>query len=340
MEQLLFAREVAVRFFKRFEMIFMPLLKFILGFFVFSQIMSIGYVHSAVEPFTDILTPPLLNMMLAFVFTVMPMNMNWLIIIFAVTAQFSENIELATAVFLFLLFIFLFYARMAPKESVLIIITVIAFHFNVPYIIPLIIGLYFPISAAIPVTIGVFVNAQIPVVFGLMPHVGALGDFDDMDFVDIVTELPAAFSEVYSTLIASITGTQAWIATAVIFIMVIILVYFVSRQSIDFAKEIAIVSGCVMLIFGFVVTTIFIGDAPSIGIVILGTIISGVLAYIVRFFDSVLDYHRAESVQFEDDVNYYHVKIIPKVTVTKQQRSVKRIRSDSEGAESGGDEGQ
>ena len=316
----------------------MPLLKFALGFFVFRHILAIGYVHSAFEPFADMLTPSLLNMLFAFMFTIMPMNMSWLMIIFTITAQFSENIELATAVFLFLLFIFLFYARMAPRESILIIITLIAFHFNVPYLVPLIIGLYFPITAVIPVTIGVFVNSQIPVVFGLMPHVGALGALEDMDFVDIVTELPAAFSEVYSTLISSVTGTQDWIFTAVIFIMVIILVYFVSRQAIDFAKEIAIVSGCVMLIFGFVVTTIWVGDAPSIGIVILGTIISGALAYIVRFFDGVLDYHRAESVQFEDDVNFYHVKIIPKVTVTKQQRSVKRIRPEPDETADSGDE--
>jgi hypothetical protein len=59
---------------------------------------------------------------------------------------------------------------------------------------------------------------------------------------------------------------------------------------------------------------------------ILGTIICGVIAVIIRFFDGILDYQRAESVQFEDDNNYYHVRIIPKVIMTKSQRSVKRIR--------------
>ena len=339
MEYLLLIREVTVKFFKRFEVFIMPLLRFMLGYFVFSRIMSIGYMHSAFEPFTDMASPILFNMLLAFMFTIMPMNMNWLMIILTITMQLSVNIELAVAVFLFLLFIFLFYARMAPKESILIIITIIAFQFNIPYLIPLVIGLYFPITAAIPVTIGVFVSSQIPVVFGLMPHVGTLGTFEDMDFVDIVTELPAAFSEVYSTMIASITGTQAWLFTAVIFIMVIILVYFVSRQAIDFAKEIAIVSGCVMIIFGFVVITISVGEGTGISLVILGTVLSGVLAYIIRFFDSVLDYHRAESVQFEDDVNYYHVKIIPKITVTKQQRSVKRIRPEPDSEDSYEDEG-
>ena len=229
MDHILFAREVTVKFIKRFEVFIMPLIKFLLGYFVFNQILAIGYVHSAFEPFSDMLHSMLLNTLLALMFTIMPMNLNWLVIITAITIQFSVNIELATAVFLFLFFIFLFYARMAQRESILVLVTIIAFHFNVPYLIPLIVGLYFPITAAIPVTIGVFINSQIPVVFGLMPHVGAIGTFEEMDFVDLVTELPAAFSEVYSTLISSITGTQEWLFMAVIFVMVIILVYFVSR---------------------------------------------------------------------------------------------------------------
>jgi len=31
-------------------------------------------------------------------------------------------------------------------------------------------------------------------------------------------------------------------------------------------------------------------------------------------------------VQFEDDNNFYHVRIVPKVMLTKSQRIVKRIR--------------
>ena len=330
MEQILIIREIIVKFFKRFEVFILPLLKFALGFFVFSQIHAIGHVNAALLPIIDAFNPSMVNILFAILFTIVPMNLSWIIIILSLTVQFTANIEIAVAVFLFLLFVFLFYARMATRESILILLTIIAFQFNVPYLVPILAGLYFPVTAIIPVTVGVFINAQIPVLFGLMTPGGAIAGMTDLDIADLFTELPAAITEMYTTLISSLTASQTWLFTAVIFAMVIILVHFVSRHSIDFSKEIAILLGCVMNIFGFVVAVLIMEETFNIGFVIIGTILCGFIAWLVRFFDGVLDYQRAESVQFEDDNNFYHVRIVPKVAMTKSQRVVKRIRPEAE----------
>jgi len=326
MEQILIIREFIVKFFKRYEAFILPTLKFLLGFFVFSSILSIGHVHEAIEPLMAEFSPVLLSMLFSLLFTIMPMNMGWLLIIFSITAQFSANIEIAIAVFLFLLFVFVFYARMAPKESILILFTIIAFQFNVPYLIPIIVGLYLPITAIIPITFGVFVNAQFPIVSGHIAPGSVVGDMSDMEIAEILTELPEALTAVYDTLMRSVTGSNDWIFTAVVFAMVIVLVHFVSRLAIDYAREIAIVLGCVMNIFGFIVAVLAVDGGANIGAVIGLTILCGILAGVVRFFDSILDYQRAESVVFEDDNNHYHVRIVPKVVMTKPQRVVKRIR--------------
>ena len=320
------AREILVKYFKRYEVFILPALKFILGLFVFYQIYSIGHISDAMAPLTDSFSPVMGVLLLAILFTIVPMNLSWALIIISVTVQFSANIEIAIAVFLFLLFIFLFYARMAPKESILILLTIVAFQFNVPYLVPLVVGLYFPITAIIPVVVGVFVNAQIPTLFGLMTPGGAIADMAELDIADMLIELPTAITAIYTPLVTSITSTQNWLHGSVIFAMVIILVHFVSRYPIDYSKEIAILLGCVMNIFGFIVAVLQVGENINIGLVILLTIVCGCLAIVVRFFDSVLDYQRAESVQFEDDNNYYHVKIVPKVIMTKTHRVVKRIR--------------
>ncbi|MCL2386140.1 MAG: hypothetical protein FWC89_01190 [Defluviitaleaceae bacterium] len=335
MEQVLIAREVVVKFFKRFEVFILPVLKFILGWVIFSGINSIGNMHDAVSPLTEFASPTLLNLLFALLFTVMPMNMSWIFIIVAVTAQLSANLELAIATFIFLMFIFLFYARMAPKESILIVFTVIASHFNVPYLIPIMAGLYFPITAVIPVTVGVFVYAQFEEFFRLMsPAAATAATAADRELADILTDLPDAFAGIYTTVAGSLLDTQTWLVPAIVFAMVIVLVHFVSRQAIDFAKEIAIGLGCVMTIFGFIIGVLFAESTVNIGTMILGTVICGVIAVIIRFFDGVLDYQRTESVQFEDDNNYYHVRIVPKVVMTKSQRSVKRIRPENlEGSE-------
>ena len=329
MEQILIIREALVKFFKRYESFILPVLQFILGYFVFSSILSVGHVHAAIEPFTEDFSSGVLALFLALFFTVMPRNMGWILLILVTTIQFSVSIEIAIAVFVFLLFIFIFYARLATKESVLILLTIIAFHFNVPYLIPLIVGLYFPITAIIPITIGIFVNAQISTIMGIMQHTGATATAigADMEIADLFTELPEAFTAVYETLMHSITVTNTWLFTAIVFAVVILLVRFVSKMPIDFSKEIAIALGCVANIGGFVlVMLMWEAGNNSIGIVIVLTLICGILAWLIRCFDSILDYQRAESVQFEDDHNYYHVRIVPKVILTKSKRVVKRIR--------------
>jgi len=330
MEHILLAREVVVKFFKRFEAFILPILKFLLGYFVFVSIGNIGHMHESIVPFTEILNPTLINVLFALLFTVMPMNMGWILIILNITAQVSANIEVAVAVFLFMIFIFIFYVRMAPKESLLILFTILAFQFDVPYLLPIIVGLYLPVTSIIPITVGVFVNAQIPVMFGILAPGPLTANIADMEIADLLTELPEAFGVVQETLMHTLQGTERWLFIAVIFAMVVLLVHFVSRLAIDYSKEIAIALGCVMNIFGLIIAVMMTDANVAIGRTILLTILCGLIALLVRCFDSILDYQRAESVQFEDDNNYYHVRIVPKVVLTKPKRVVKRIRPQTE----------
>ena len=328
MEMVLIARETVVKFFKRFEVFILPILKFILGYYVFSQILNIGFIHSMFEPFAEAMSPSMLTWLFALLFTVMPTNLSWLLIIISITVQLSASVEVAAAVFVFLLLIFLFYGRMAVKESYIILLTVLAFSFNVPYLVPLLVGLYFPVTAIIPVVIGVFISVQIPVVFSLMGTI--VIDFADMELVDRITELPGVFTEAYSAIISSMFASHSWVFVAVTFAMVVIVVYFVSRQAIDYSKEIAIGLGCIMTIFGFILLSVNTEETVPILSTILWVLLCGIIAIVIRLFDSVLDYQRAESVQFEDDNNYYHVRIVPKVIMTKSKRVVRRIRPQAE----------
>ena len=328
LEYILIAREYFVKFYKQFEIFLLPIFKFILGYIVFSGIFSVGLMHESLEGIADGLTGNMLIGFFALMFTVLPMNMSWLLIILSLVAQFSSNMEVSVALFIFLMFIFLFYARMAPKESIFIIITYLAFTFNIPYLIPMIAGLYFPLSTIFPITIGVFLHSQTPLLFGLMSPAAPTIALEERDFVEIILELPEAFSEVYTALLTSLQATSAWLFTAVIFAMVVVLIHFVSRQAMDYAKEISIGLGSVMTVFGFIVSVIWGTEQTSIGIVILGTLVCALIALLATFLDMVLDYSRVESVQFEDENNYYHVRIVPKMTMTRSQRVVTRIKPD------------
>ena len=58
---------------------------------------------------------------------------------------------------------------------------------------------------------------------------------------------------------------------------------------------------------------------------IMGSIASILIAYVVLFFKQALDYTGVEYVQFEDDDYMYYVKAVPKIVVTTPQKNIKRI---------------
>jgi hypothetical protein len=293
-----------------------------LGVYVFTKINEIGHGNPEYLRYLEGLPVLPFTWLMGLLFVVLPLSLSWLLIILNVTLQYTAGLEVAVIVFIVLLFLLLFYARMAPKESVLILFTLIAFHLKLQFLLPVLVGLYFPLSGIIPVTVGVFLHSHIPVIETLAVTSSTAGL--------AVTELPKAFMATYSSVITSLTSTQAWLFTAFIFAMVIVIVHVVSRLAVDFSKEISILLGTVLMIFGFLVSMVIAQESVPIVEVILGSLLGGALAEVVRFFDSVLDYQRAESVQFEDDNNYYVVRIVPKVIMTKRKRVVRRIRPQPE----------
>ena len=55
------------------------------------------------------------------------------------------------------------------------------------------------------------------------------------------------------------------------------------------------------------------------------TIISVVIALGIQFVSRPADYSRSESIRFEDEDNYYMVKVIPKMQVRKSVTKVQKV---------------
>jgi hypothetical protein len=317
----LIIRESIVRYFKKFEPGITVIARFLLGVYIFSLIHGIGFIRPELAEYYNRF-PTVLLMLLGIAFVVLPLSVSYLLMIVDITIQYSASLEVAAVIFVFLLCVLLFYARMAAKESILIIFTILAYRFNVPYLIPLAAGLYFSVTAIIPVAIGVFIATFTPEIETII----ATTQTADLN----LTEMPDVFGDVYTALINAVNNTGDWIFTAFIFAMVIILVNVVSRLAMDFAKEIAIGLGCALMIFSYILAGLVVGINVSLPGVIMMTLLCGLLAELGRLLDPVLDYQRAESVQFQDDNNYYYVRVVPKIQLTRSKRVVKRIRPQPE----------
>ena len=68
----------------------------------------------------------------------------------------------------------------------------------------------------------------------------------------------------------------------------------------------------------------------SVGSIIVGILVSMVLAFVFEFFVFAVDYTRTEYLQFQDDDYYYYVKAVPKVAVTAPDVKVQRINKRKE----------
>ena len=118
--------------------------------------------------------------------------------------------------------------------------------------------------------------------------------------------------------------------TAIIaFVICLLVVYSVRKLSVDNAWKIAIVSGALVYVIVVVIGRVTMHvDVPYVA-VIIGTIVSILLALVLEFFAFAVDYSRTENLQFEDDEYFYYVKAVPKVTVTAPEKTVKRINETS-----------
>lgn len=309
MEQILHIRESIIGIIKRHETVLIFCFKFIIGLILYRAINNLGFASTSFkflvqQPFSFIYIT-----FLALLFASLPLSVNYIFIILNLTLQFSSQIELALIVFLVLLSIFLFYGHLGRTESCLIIAVVMGFYFNIPYGVPIFAGLYFGIISLIPIIIGTFIWSYSQVIISMMTQIESSDELV-YDVGDIVIYL-------YNTLNYEYLNAQLWIAISISFTLVLISVYVLSKSTINYSKELAIIVGVLISIIGFAFIGIFIDYSINFFAVTFFSVLSGIIIAVIRFFDIVLDYSRAEKVEFEDEDNYYYVKVIPKIRLKK-----------------------
>jgi hypothetical protein len=309
MEQVYLIREAMIVFYKKHQKIIMPILKFIMGFFIFITInKSIGYAKEIMKiPFVLLLS--ILTMMI-------PIQWFFVLVIFVVSTHlFFVSMEVAILTFGILMVIQLLYVRLFPKESLLIIAILICYYLKIPYAVPLFAGLFIGISAIIPTAIGTFI-------WYFIPHIST---FVEVKSNGDLFNMPDIFAQLYISMINAITGNQTWIVTTIVFAGVITIVYFLGKLEVDYGWYLAIAVGAGVNIIGFMIAMMMI-DIQVGALGLFGsTIGSAALVMLVQFFYCVVDYSSAEKVQFEDEDNYYYVKVVPKIMIARSNREIRRI---------------
>ena len=307
MEQVLLAREVLVRFCKRYEIFIVFVIKFIIGMFIFSMIREINRPMAMFDSVSSLAAGLPYTMLMSLIFAVTPINAGYLLITLNLVLQTSAVLQVSLLLGIFMLSVQGLYTRLAPQECVLILVMFTAYYFKLPYFVPILAGLYFSMTAIVPIAIAVFMWQFLPLMLGMFQ-----GGEDTVFSVGGLTEV---YQTSYTQVVGAVATNHDWVIISFIFAMVVLVVYAISHTSINYSKDIAIALGGAVTVIGFITVTIVTDVRIGIPGMLLSTMGSVALAYVIRFFDVILDYRRVERVQFQDEDNVYYVKIVPKIVL-------------------------
>lgn len=307
MTQLLLAKETLKTFVGKNEVYLKPLGKFLLALAAFVMInSSTGYM----ERINNMSVVLVLSLMCSF------LPINFIIVCaaaFILLHMYALSMECALVALILFLILALVYFRFAPKDAVIVLLLPMCFYLKIPYVIPICAGLLAtPVSAA-AVACGVIVYYMVSYVSG---NVSGLSAFEAED-------MSGRFRYVVDGFLKNKTMAVVLVA----FSLTVIIVYLIRRLSIDHSWTIAIIAGIITQTVVLLLGALLMDAEVSAAGIIVGSIVSAGIAMIVEFLMFQMDYSRTEIVQFEDDEYYYYVKAVPKVVLSKPEKTVKKINT-------------
>ncbi len=307
MMALLEFREMLRSFYGKCDAVLIPVIKFVVSVTAFWLLNdSIGYMEK--------LKSPVVWLALSVVCSFLPYGViSFLAGVVLVAHISSVSLEMALVLAVILVMAAILYYGFQPGDSYLLLLTPILFHFRIPYVIPLLVGLSGGLAGVIPVSLGVFLYYTIQYV---KQNAGVLTN-------DAAVEI----TQKYVQIIKSMMNNNLMLVMIAAFAAGILVVYLIRTLSVDYAWHIAIVAGAmVQLIVVFVGDFMFDVSVPMLEF-LFGVIAAMILAAVYNFFVFAVDYSRTEYVQFEDDDYYYYVKAVPKITVSAPDVKVQKINS-------------
>lgn len=307
MMPLLVFRERVKNFYHRYDIYIKPIVKFVFALISLTTINNqLGY-DKRLGAF-----PVLLVLSLLSAFTPSAI-MVLLAAAITVAHVYIVSPILSLIIIVILLILYLLFARFTPKQGYVLLAIPILFVLKIPFVIPILLGLIATPIAIIPVSCGV-------VIYFLLQVIKVAVSMQVNTSIEDILQL-------YTFVIDSLVSNRQMTLSIIIFAIILLVVYFVRRMKFDYAFEISIASGVLTGILGFLISYLILDKSEQILAMIFGMIISGVIVYGIHFFKLTLDYSGVEHVQFEDDVYYYYVKAVPKITVTTPQMNVKHINA-------------
>ena len=307
MSTLLEIRETMKQIYTKYEIYITPVLKFILSLFTLLLInLNLGYMSK--------LNSLLLVLVISLACSFLPINL--IIVIsagFVLGHLYAVSLECAMVAFALFMLLFLLYFRFSPKDTLVILLLPLCFLLRIPYVIPIAVGLVASPASVVSVSFGI-------VVYYLIAYIKQNATaLSSMDADNVVAKV--------KFIVDGMLNNKEMLVVVIAFSAALVCTYLIKRISMNYSWIIAMSSGTVLNIIFLLTGDLMFDTNISIFGLIFGSFVSIALLMVLQFFVFNVDYSRTEYVQFEDDEYFYYVKAVPKNTVAKTEKTVKKITS-------------
>lgn len=316
MTGLLEFREKIKEIYSHNEVFILPVIKFLLAFVVLNVVNShMGYMTK--------LDNMAIVLIVALMCSFLP---NGAIILFgalfSLLHMYALSMEVALVGLVVYVLLFLLFFRFSPKDSLVVVITPVLCMLQIPYVVPVAMGLLGTPTSAVTVACGVVVYYLLLTVTGNATTISTMADEDATAKLRLIID--------------GLLDNKSMLVVVAAFAITVVVVYLIRRMSIDYSWTIAIVAGVMVDLVILLIGDLVYDTNVSVVGAVLGAVIAIAAAKVIEFFRFCVDYSRTEKVQFEDDEYYYYVKAVPKMTVAASAKTVKRINTQTRSTEQTG----
>ena len=275
----------------KYNIFLLPAFKLVLTF------LALVYINRSVG-FMATLKNPLVCILISIVCSIMPYGAICFVLALVILAHvFLISVSMAVVLAMIFLVIAVLYCGFRPNDSILFIVTPILMAINIPYMIPILVGLSGSFVSVISISCGIVLYYFL---YYIKQNTAALTN-------ESLTDITQRFSDIINAILTN----KTMILFIVAFALALIVVYVIRKLSINNAWMIA--AGM------FILST-----SVDILFMILGIIVAIIATSIYGLFFYGVDYARTEFTQFEDDEYIYYVKAVPKISMATPQPKVKK----------------
>ena len=307
MTTLLELKEKLTRFYGKYDIYITPVIKFTVALTAFLLINhNIGYMEKISS------TP--IALILALICSILPVGGAVFIgSVLILLDMYALSLEVCIVALILFILMYILYFRFSPKNEYGVLLTPICFGLNIPFVMPVGMGLlrelYSMFSLVCGIVLYFFLN-------GVKQNETTLGG-------------DAATSKIVVALNQLLGNREMYLVLAIM-VVTLVIVYIIRKMSIEHAWAVAIIFGILFEAVGMIAGDMVLGISGKTITILVGSIISCVIAFVIQFLFFNLDYSRTERLQFEDDEYYYYVKAVPKAIVAGTDKKVTRFSGKEE----------